>query len=591
MIIQAAVALMVSAAAQSASAAAFPTTITTQNFVPLPMPEAPNPEMAGALARVRSFEYLIDSTPATSGIDQVLAKSKSDLIFLNTCEQDPALDRAVADPKGLKVMIGYADIGEAMACAEPQLFSGSLPSWFGKANPRYPGVYTVQYWNPAWQTALFTQIDNVMEKGFDGIFLDVLTADEDWQAGNSFGNPVYANATPALVTLLQAIREHVDTKYPGKTVYLIGNNPEHLALTEPASLKNLNGIFNEFAFYALGTNAQTAQFRGAELSTGIAEKYAPVYAGTHVPVFGNDYTPLTIPADDLQTLNFYTSLGWIPSITNPVQTDSIITSGPFMFSATPAHTNVSGKIGYINYLSGGIAPEAQLTGADRGDTFVGGPGQNTIVGGAGNDTIYAHPIYAGYKKRLVLAVSAQNEGSVTAKPAVSISVNGGVVVAATSINATYQTNVQVFTVDLSSLSSISSVVVTVSNTDYVSSSDFSQVVLHGLIYNGVAVDLGSATYTHGGDASGFIYSQDGTVTLGPSFFEAASPFLANTSDTIDGGGGTNTVVYRAPSSNYTLSKQANGAWLVTSGTTAEGPDTLTNIQNVTFSDKTVALTP
>ena len=70
----------------------------------------------------------------------------------------------------------------------------------------------------------------------------------------------------------------------------------------------------------------------------------------------------------------------------------------------------------------------------------------------------------------------------------------------------------------------------------------------------------------------------------------ASPYPAKTSDTIDGGGGTNTVIYRAASNNYTLTKQSNGSWLVTSAATAEGPDTLTNIQKVTFSDKTVSLT-
>src|SRR3974390_1213760 len=46
----------------------------------------------------------------------------------------------------------------------------------------------------------------------------------------------------------------------------------------------------------------------------------------------------------------------------------------------------------------------------------------------------------------------------------------------------------------------------------------------------------------------------------------------NTSDVIDGGGGTNTVVYRGPSSNYTVAKQGDGSYLVTSASTAEGPE-------------------
>ena len=68
-----------------------------------------------------------------------------------------------------------------------------------------------------------------------------------------------------------------------------------------------------------------------------------------------------------------------------------------------------------------------------------------------------------------------------------------------------------------------------------------------------------------------------------------SPFLSNTSDVIDGGGGTNTVVYRGAYSNYTVSQQSHGSWLVTSATTAEGPDKLTNIQVLVFSDQQIEL--
>jgi hypothetical protein len=40
---------------------------------------------------------------------------------------------------------------------------------------------------------------------------------------------------------------------------------------------------------------------------------------------------------------------------------------------------------------------------------------------------------------------------------------------------------------------------------------------------------------------------------------------------------------------YALAKQQNGSWIVSSTTTAEGPDILTNIQNVRFADRTITL--
>src|SRR6185312_3781565 len=56
-------------------------------------------------------------------------------------------------------------------------------------------------------------------------------------------------------------------------------------------------------------------------------------------------------------------------------------------------------------------------------------------------------------------------------------------------------------------------------------------------------------------------------------------------DTIDGGTGTNTAVYSGAFSSYTFTKLANGSIQVSGG--ADGTDTLTNIQLLQFSDKTV----
>jgi hypothetical protein len=86
-----------------------------------------------------------------------------------------------------------------------------------------------------------------------------------------------------------------------------------------------------------------------------------------------------------------------------------------------------------------------------------------------------------------------------------------------------------------------------------------QVVIQGILYDGVPVNLASGTYSNGADRNGFTYSHNGAVSFAASAFSTTSPYLATTSDTINGGGGTNTVVYRAPSTNYTLTKQNNGS--------------------------------
>lgn len=574
----------------AALAAGFDTSVTTQSVAPVAAPRAPSPALSGALSKVRSFEYVIDNTSSTKGINQAIAASSADLVFLNVCAQDPPIDRGVADPSGSKLIFGYIDISEAFACPEPQLFTGSLPSWFGKPNPGWPGIYTVQYWNPAWLTVIKGLVDRNIANGFDGIFLDVMTGDQEWLSGNSMNNPVYSQATSALATLLTELRTYIKTQYPDKHVYLIANGPANLALNYPAALQNLDGIFTEYAFHGLSpTNGTVANSLDTTFAANIASSLAPAYASANLPMFGNDYPTVSNVAQDLESLNFYTNLGWIPSVQSAVQTDAILATGPFMATATPNNASVTGRAGFINLLSGGVASNATLTGADQGDTIVGGPGQNTIIGGAGNDTIYAHPEYAGYKGRLIVTLASQHSGSVTAAPSVAISVNGTTIVAPTPVSAQYKSNVQVFSVNVSTLS-LSSVVLAVSGTKYIDGSNNSQIVIQGIIYDGVEVKLADATYSNGADNDGFTYSHDGTISFNAGSFSAASPYLADTSDTIDGGAGANTVVYRAPSTNYSVTQQSNGSWSVTSANTAEGPDTLTNIQTLVFPDKTVSLT-
>jgi serralysin len=62
-------------------------------------------------------------------------------------------------------------------------------------------------------------------------------------------------------------------------------------------------------------------------------------------------------------------------------------------------------------------------------------------------------------------------------------------------------------------------------------------------------------------------------------------------DTIDGGAGIDTAQYSGASSSYSWTKRSDGAWIVQDlrGGSPDGTDVLTNIENLKFSDHTVAL--
>ncbi len=543
------------------------------------------PAPAGRLTNVRSFlDVDVGGVDDPDGEASLIANSLTDLVVAGN-SQTEVLNRASVDPTDSKLILGYTDVAEASSSLEPSLFSGSsLPSWFGNQNPNFPGVYTVQYWNPAWEPALFATIDETEANGYDGIFLDVADGDLEWSAGNTEGNPVYSEAASAMATLLIDIRSHVNTTYPGKNFYLIANDPTGVATANPSALTSLDVIYNEVAYY------QHSGFWGNVAATGIVSLYAPAYATAGVPIFGNDYPqPLSDPSAALLSFELYSSLGWIPSVTNAAIDDTIFSTGPFMFTATPSNSTVTGYPNFVNFLSGGLAPNATLVGGNMGDYFIGGAGQNTITGGSGNDTIYAHPANAASKGALMLDFLANIEGT-GSTPSVSVQVNGNQVIPATPITALYgSSGTTPETLQVSVPNSISSVQLTITNTSYTDSNDFSNLYIVDIIYNGVRINLGLGTYSNGHPPPYAANSGNGTVTFPGSAFDVVPQFLSNTSDVIDGGGGTNTVIYRGPSSNYTVTKQSNGSYLVTSASTVEGPDTLTNIQILQFSDTQMTL--
>ncbi len=76
----------------------------------------------------------------------------------------------------------------------------------------------------------------------------------------------------------------------------------------------------------------------------------------------------------------------------------------------------------------------------------------------------------------------------------------------------------------------------------------------------------------------------GLVVIGTAANEQISDGIG--SDTIDGGPGFDTVIYNCNKDSFTLVRTTAG-WSISS--TAEGIDTLANVERIRFSDKTLAL--
>jgi hypothetical protein len=544
---------------------------------------------AQPLGKVRSFVYLTATNAGNSVSLRAIAASPFDLIILGGGAINIPLDRGTADPTGHKLIFGYIDVSESAIFEEPDLFvNGSVPAWFGHLNPAYQGLYSVQYWNPAWEKEIFLQLDQLIADGYDGVFLDVLNGDSEWAPGNIFGNPVYDDRVHAMATLVSNVRAHLNSTRQTRPFYMAGNGPYEIAAQYPNSLANLDAVFNDWAYYGpLPTNGLTSEYMGTGTAQYVASTLAPIYDKANIVVFGNDYPlPLGDPTADLMSFQFYAGLDWIPSITTALADARILSTGPFMFMATPSNPSVTGTKNFTNYLSGGCAAAATLTGGDQGDYFIGGPGRNTIIGGSGNDTIYAHPAAAGPKNILDFQIAATNQNATT--PSVSILVNGRSAIPKTPITAVYGTDVQEFQLDITSLKPITSVEIDVTGTTFHDQDNFSNVELVSIVFSGQQVNLTTGTFSNGASNPGYTYSNNGKVTFPASSFVGAS-YLSDTSDIIDGGAGTNTVIYRFASTNYAITNHTDGSVTVEGKTGSEGPDLLRNIQTIQFADKTITL--
>ncbi|QUD89320.1 endo alpha-1,4 polygalactosaminidase [Phenylobacterium montanum] len=553
--------------------------------------------MAITLAQVQNYLYLVSASASTPNIAQEIASSPAQMVILGGTANDPALNMSVANPSGGKLILDYVDLTEASKWEEPSLFSGSSrPSWFGKANPDWPGVYSVQYWNAAWKQALIVRIDQMIKQGYNGVFLDAAAGDNEWLPGNSFGNPANSNATQALGDLISGLRSYINGLHLSKPFYLIANNPDGVALHDPSALKSLDGIFNETLYYGSTGSGGGATSYALPTSnrTYVETVVGPAYQKAGIPIFGNDYPPTGNLSLDFQSFAAYTAMGWDASVLNASNTVATLTSGPYMFTATAANPTAHGSTGHINFLSGAKLASATLIGGNQGDYFVGGPGHNLITGGTGNDTIYAHPAGAALKNILQFKVVGYWQNAPT-HPTLEVLINGKVAMAATAITQNINSagnTAETFTVNATAFGAITSVKLMAGNTYWTNGSNYDLIFLESASYQGRSIGLTQLGYSSGsGVSSGSsvaVLGYHGVGTISSSALPA-SPFLSNVSDTINGGGGVNTVYYRGPSYEYTEVRQANGSVVVTALDTAEGPDTLSHIQYLHFTDKTIAI--
>ncbi len=117
-----------------------------------------------------------------------LRHTNYDLLIIDRCFNGQPL--SAADVTSLKVkrngasrlVFAYMSIGEAETYRSywQSAWSTSPPAWMAEENPDWAGSFKVKYWLQEWKQILFgspeASLDEIVNAGFNGVFMDVIDA-------------------------------------------------------------------------------------------------------------------------------------------------------------------------------------------------------------------------------------------------------------------------------------------------------------------------------------------------------------------------------------------------------------------------------
>jgi len=145
-----------------------------------------------------------------------------------------------------KITLAYVSLGEAEDYRSywNKSWKKNPPVWLGKENPKWPGNYSIkQFWHPEWWKITKKILDDVIEKGYDGIAIDKVDVYED--LGGSSKMKSY------MMEYIMEISEYAKSK--NKYFKIIVTNSSEL-LKDNMYLSAIDGITQEDLIYDWNSN-------------------------------------------------------------------------------------------------------------------------------------------------------------------------------------------------------------------------------------------------------------------------------------------------------------------------------------------------
>lgn len=198
-----------------------------------------------------------------------------------------------------RIVLAYLSIGEAESYRRywRRAWSATPPAWLGPENPNWKGNFTVRYWDPGWQRLIVDPtrleatpwqrfvsmvrptpkpaIDQIVDAGFDGVYLDRVDAYE---------KPLDVRHTVRsdMVAFVEKIADYARKRRPG---FLVVPQNAELLLADPRYRALIDGVAKEDLFY--GENGDGVQNPADGLEPMVGYLNRAKSAG--LPVFTVEY--------------------------------------------------------------------------------------------------------------------------------------------------------------------------------------------------------------------------------------------------------------------------------------------------------------
>jgi len=224
------------------------------------------PQFTSAESTPASFAYVLQAdsfAKSKSAAVAQLATSGRDWIVLDaTFGGDTVWERADIDAirngRANRKVVAYISIGEAedyrpywhKEWGSNRNLTASAPAWLGVENPEWKGNYRVKYWSAEWKKLVLASIDDAMERGFDGVYLDIVDGFETFeQEGKEFiedrVNPeTHQSYRRDMVDWVKAIAARARAKNPASLVIpqngsQLVEHPDFLEIISAISIEDL----------------------------------------------------------------------------------------------------------------------------------------------------------------------------------------------------------------------------------------------------------------------------------------------------------------------------------------------------------------